>query len=224
MQAIDGNVEPARLGQHRLARPIVERIELEHAAAGVEAGQSAVAPVFILVGAQPGDPGRRPGKRAVERPRLAHVATSGARLLRLVKAVDTLLGDQPLQRRAIGVDRANAAAVAALRLRPQRVGFRKQPSGIERHHVDVEIAFADPVEDELALDAEAVGEDNGAVDLAAQIDQALGWRQCRHVFAANSSNRIQHAAPNERGNGEVKPEIEFAYFAGHAQTMLPHSR
>ena len=84
------------------------------------------------------------------------------------------------------------------RFPPTAVGLGKQPPGIERHHVDVEIAFADPVEDELALDAEAVREDDGPVDRAAQIDEALGRRQRRQIFAANSGSRIKHAALNVR--------------------------
>ena len=74
----------------------------------------------------------------------------------------------------VGIDGADAAAVAALGFRPQRVGFRKQPPGIERHHVDVEALLADPMEDELAFDAEAMGEDDAAVDRAAQKREAFG--------------------------------------------------
>src|SRR5476649_71330 len=119
MQGIDGNVVAARLRQHGVARPIVKRVELEQAAAGVKADQPGVAPVRILVGAQAGDPRRRPGERAVERLALAHVAACEPRFRRLVNSIDALPGDKPLQRHAIGIDRANAAAVTAFRLRPQ---------------------------------------------------------------------------------------------------------
>src|ERR1022692_425633 len=61
VQGIDRNMVAARLRQHGRARPIVKRVELEQAAAGVEADQSGVAPVRILVGAQAGDPRRRSG-------------------------------------------------------------------------------------------------------------------------------------------------------------------
>jgi hypothetical protein len=70
------------------------------------------------------------------------------------------------------------------------------------------------MEDELALDAEAVREDDGAVDHAAQKSNALGRRQSRHVFAANSRRSIKHAALNERSNSHVKREIEFAFSPG----------
>ena len=50
--AIDRHADAARFGQHGLARPVVQRVELEHAAAGVEAGQAGLAPVGILVAAQ----------------------------------------------------------------------------------------------------------------------------------------------------------------------------
>src|SRR5664279_5282061 len=167
MQGIDRNIVAARLRQNGVARPIKKRVELEQAAAGVEADQPGVAPVRILVGAQSGDPRRRPGERTIERPRLAHVAACQLRLFRLVDAVYALPGDQPFQRRAIGIDRADAAAITAFRLRPQLISFRKQPPGIERHHVDVDVAFANPMEDELAFDAEAVRKDDGTVDCAA---------------------------------------------------------
>jgi hypothetical protein len=56
------------------------------------------------------------------------------------------------------------------------------------------------MEDELALDAEAVREDDGALDRAPQISDALGRRQSRHVIDANSRNDIKHAALNVRSN------------------------
>src|SRR5664280_83803 len=193
VQRIDRNVVAARLGQHGLARQIVKRIEFEHAAAAVKAGEPAVAPVRILIGTQAGDPGRRPGERTIERLALAHVAACEPRLLRAVNSIDALLGDQAFQRRAIGIDRADAATIAALGFRPQRIGFREQPPGIERHHVDVEIALADPMEDELAFDAEAVREDDRTVDRAAQMDEAFGRRQRCNFIAANSVSNIKHA-------------------------------
>ena len=60
VQAIVGTCRaPSR--QQRIARPIIARIELEQAATGVKAHQPGVAPVRILIGAQPGDPRRRSG-------------------------------------------------------------------------------------------------------------------------------------------------------------------
>ena len=69
----------------------------------------------------------------------------------------------------VGVDGTDAAPVTALRLRPQRMRLGKETPGVERHHVDVEAAFANPVKDELAFDAEAVREHDGAVDGLAQV-------------------------------------------------------
>ena|ERR1019366_2886989 len=74
VQGIDGDIVAARLRQNGVARPIKKRIELEQAAAGVKADQPGVAPVRILIGAQAGDPRRRPGERTIERLGLAHVA------------------------------------------------------------------------------------------------------------------------------------------------------
>jgi hypothetical protein len=121
-----------------------------------------------------------------------------------------LLGDQPFQRGMIGVDRTDAPAIAALGFRPQRVGFGKQPAGVERHHIDIEVALADPMEDELAFDAEAVRENDCSIDRPAQKNEALGGRQNRHILAANSGRCIKHAALNGRGNFTVKAKIIFA--------------
>src|SRR5512146_1298553 len=65
------------------------------------------------------------------------------------------------------------------------------------------------MEDELALDAEAMGEDDRAADRAAQKCKALGRRQSRHVFAANSLCDVKHAALNVRRNRAVKTKIKF---------------
>src|SRR5450759_2912321 len=51
VQCVDRNIVAARLRQNGVARPIKKRIELEQAAAGVEADQPGVAPVRILIGA-----------------------------------------------------------------------------------------------------------------------------------------------------------------------------
>src|SRR5665647_2242996 len=82
-------------------------------------------------------------------------------------------GAQPIETKPlackalIGTSWRRASAKTAFRLRPQLISFRKQPPGIERHHVDVDFAFANPMEDELAFDAEAVRKDDGTVDRAA---------------------------------------------------------
>ena len=57
------------------------------------------------------------------------------------------------------------------------------------------------MEDELAFDAEAMREDDAAVDRAAQKREAFGRRQSRHLVAANSLRDIEHAALNVRRNG-----------------------
>ncbi len=66
------------------------------------------------------------------------------------------------------------------------------------------------MEDELALDAEAVREDDGAVERAAQMDKPLGRRQVCHLVAANLARDIKHVALNVRRNRAVKTKIIFA--------------
>jgi hypothetical protein len=64
--------------------------------------------------------------------------------------------------RAIGTGGANAAAVPALRPRPELVCFRKQPPRIEGDHIDQEGLREDRMGDGLVLDAEARGENDPA--------------------------------------------------------------
>src|SRR5437763_11396796 len=108
----------ARKGREGVARPVDQRIELEQAARAIGLDQVDAAAPRRLVGAQAGDPGAGAGERARERLDLAHVAAGDARLARLVEAVDALRGDQRLERIVARVDRADAPAVAPLRLLP----------------------------------------------------------------------------------------------------------
>ena len=74
------------------------------------------------------------------------------------------------------------------------------------------------MEDELAFDAEAMGEDDAAVDGAAQKREAFGGRQGRRLVAANALRDIEHAALNAQRHQHVKSEIEFVFF--HLLRML----
>src|ERR1700727_2853854 len=66
-----------------------------------------------------------------------------------------------------------AAAVSPLGRCPERIGFRKQPAGIERHHVNIEREFMEYVQDHLILQPEACGESYFASDLAAKMFKPL---------------------------------------------------
>src|SRR5690242_18505769 len=123
VQRIDGHAVRGDRGEHLLARPVEQRIELDDVAAGIERGKPAGAPRLGLVGPRAGEPGGGARKSAVERLDLAHVAAGVARLLGLIEAVDAVALDHGFERGAFGVDGADAAAVAALRFGPQRIGF-----------------------------------------------------------------------------------------------------
>ena len=68
---------------------------------------------------------------------------------------------------AIGISGDNALAVAVLGPRPEIEGLRKQPAGIEGHHVDGKPLAEDRVGDGLVLDAEVRREDDATGNDAA---------------------------------------------------------
>ncbi len=81
-----------------------------------------------------------------------------------VEAVDTLGGEQGRQALGIGMDRADAQAVALFGARPDLVGLGEEPAGVDGRDVDGEARFGDEVGDHLILEAEARGEDDASVD------------------------------------------------------------
>jgi hypothetical protein len=127
----------------------------------------------------PVDPPLRAGERARERVDLAGVATGGARLLRLVESVDALGRGEGFKGGVPRIDRPNAAAVTPLRRVPGRIGFRKQPASVERDEVDVETGLADVMNDDLALQSEAGGENDPAAERIAEAGQPLGHVKAR---------------------------------------------
>ena len=121
MQRIDRNVVVAGEAQHRFARPIEQRVELENAAVPIDVDQADFAARLRLSGPDAGDPGRGAGERAVERLDLANMAACQAGVARMQESVDPLRGDQGFDRRGLRIDRADANAVVALALHPDVV-------------------------------------------------------------------------------------------------------
>ena len=115
-----------------LAGPIDQRVEFEEIALQVSGHQADLATVGRLIGAQPGNPSLRICERPIQWLDVSHVATSDARFLGMIEAVDTLGRDELFKRRLLRIYRPDAAAVALLGLFPSRIGFRKQPAGVER--------------------------------------------------------------------------------------------
>ena len=75
------------------------------------------------------------------------------------------------------VDRFNAPSVALLSLRPKRVSLGKQPAGIERRNVDVDVMLSDQVENDLTLDAETRCQHYPPGDLLAKAGEAFSRSQ-----------------------------------------------
>src|SRR5690348_9109159 len=120
VQGVDRNVALAGETQHRLARPIEERIELENAAVPIDTHQADVAARVRLAGPDARNPGRGAGQCAIERLDLANVAAGHARVARMKKPVDALLGEG-FDRGGLRIDRADANAVTPLALHPDIV-------------------------------------------------------------------------------------------------------
>ena len=125
--------------RRRVARPVEQRIDLENAVRGIELGRRGVcARRADWPARRPGDPGRGAGERAAQRLDLAHRGSSDcARRDRVTEAVDALRARPGLRApRRSGSIAADAPSVALFGLRPDVVGFRKQPAGVEGDDVD----------------------------------------------------------------------------------------
>ena len=85
----------------------------------------------------------------------------------MIEAVDTGLGHEGLQSLGIGMVGPDLEAVAALRFRPEGVGFWKQPASVEGGELDIQPCLGDQVGDRLVLKAEAGGEDDAAGNVPA---------------------------------------------------------
>jgi len=133
-------------------------------------------PLARLVRAQADDPCRRAGERAIERLDLANMAAGESRIARSIKTVDPVLLDQRFEAFILRIDRADAPAVAALRLRPKLVALAKQPAGVECRNLNVDRVLGDQMENDLILQTEAGREHDPSVGLAPEPRQALGRR------------------------------------------------
>ncbi len=120
----------------------------------------------------------------------------------MAKAVDALLRDQGFKLAVIGINSADGDAITALGFRPDVIGLREQPPGIERDHVDRQTLREDGVRDRLILNAEAGGENDAAIDRRAQQRQTGGEiaacecgcepRQCAAIALANRQRVLVH--------------------------------
>ncbi len=191
MQRVDRHAAVGDLGDDLVARATGERIGLEEAEARIERHERGRAPVCGLVGAQARHPCARAFERAAQRRDLAHLAAGLALRDAIVLAVDPLRLHQRFERGGVRVEGAHLPAVLALRLRPDRIGLGKQPAGVERRHLDLEIIGEDQVGEELVLDAEAGREDDPSVDLRAQQHEARE-RIATGKSEVERSGRVMH--------------------------------
>jgi hypothetical protein len=164
MQSIVGNVVLADECDHLLARPVEQRIDLDQPVMGRNNSKRDASAFIRLIGAQSGDPNDGAREGPPERLDLAHRAAGVPRFDRGVKSIDALMRYQRFDAIAIRIDGDNALAVSVLGPRPELESLRKQPAGIEGHHVDRKPLTEDRMRDGLVLDTETRREDDAAAD------------------------------------------------------------
>jgi hypothetical protein len=158
MERIGWNALVHHEGQDRLPGPVEQRIDLEQATFGVKLDNPHFRTMRGLLTAQTGDPSFGASQSPVERFNLSDMAARDASLPGLIEAIDTLPGDELFEIVMARVDGADSPSIAALGFGPKVIGFREQAAGVERHHVDVGLQRAEPMENRLIFQPEAGGE------------------------------------------------------------------
>ncbi len=142
MKGIARNVVAIGEGQGVATGPGGERAHLEETARLVARPGRDLRTRTGLVGAQARHPAGGASEQLSERQDLADVAAGLAGGNAAVEAVDALGRDKSRQAGGIGMDRADAQAVALLRLCPDFVGFGEEAAGVDRGDVDGKPASA----------------------------------------------------------------------------------
>ncbi len=174
MKLVDRNLELSAGRRDLVATMVEQRRDLHQPALGIPRDESGVGPLSRLVGAQPGDPGRGTGQRPPEWLDLPNLTAGQPRVLRMVEAVDSAIGDHRCDGLGVRVIGADSNAVALLRLLPELVGRGEKPAGIERHNLDRKSLTKNMVRDQLVFDAEAGGEDDAPGDCLDRRAKTLG--------------------------------------------------
>src|SRR5438105_1061872 len=141
VQWIDRNIVRGDEGQHLVAGPVEEWIELDQSAIHVGRDERHIATLRGLIGAQPRDPRSRAGKRAFEGLDLPYVTAGHAGLTRLIETVDSLAFNQRFETVMARINAADSPSIAAFHFRPEPVGLGKQSARVERHDFDIIIAL-----------------------------------------------------------------------------------
>ena len=76
-----------------------------------------------------------------------------------------------------------------------------------------EPALAEPMEDKLPFDAEAVSKDDRPLDPVAEKREAIGGRQRGNVLTANACRDIQHAGTKSAADKPSQTRNRIRFFA-----------
>jgi len=87
---------------------------------------------------------------------------------------------------------------------PKLIGLGKQTPGVECHHVDIEAAVIDHVQDGLILDAEAGRKDDPAVDFVAQKREPPAGGRRRSVGPGSPRGSNAFAGLTEPGGSVLR--------------------
>src|ERR1700686_2429130 len=173
MKWVVGNASVMQVGDHSVTCPIEQRVDLDELILLIDRGAGDQCAIGRLIGAHTRDPCDGASKRTTERNDFAGRAACMPRLYRCAKAVRALARDQGFAALGIRIQGVDATSVAAFSLTPKLIRFWKEPSGIERNHLDPDFLGEDRVRNRLILYPKARREDDSSADLTAHSRDAL---------------------------------------------------
>ena len=167
MKWVVGNASVVQVGDHSVTCPIEQRVDLDELILLIDRGAGDQCAIGRLIGAHTRDPCDGASKRTTERFDFAGRAARMPRFYRCAKAVRALARDERFEALVIRIQGVDATSVAAFSLTPKLIRFWKEPSGIERNHLDPDFLGKDRVRNRLILDPKARREDHSSADLTA---------------------------------------------------------
>ena len=190
--------------------PVRQRIELGQPVLGVEFLDRQVAARDRLRAALAADPCVPARERPRQRRRLADGAATLAEFDAPVERVDTVAADIRFQRPGVGVVHLDRQVIVFAHPIHQRVGFPRQPSGVERENRDRQRVLGNDVVQHHVLGTEAAREGASAIlhrdsmEQGGQIGeatiQAHGWGPAEGNDSGASCARRRRNSGTGRAN------------------------
>src|SRR6202790_2788405 len=204
MKWVVGNASVVQVGDHSVTCPIEQRVDLDELVLLIDRGAGDQYAIGRLIGAHTRDPCDGASKRTTERLDFAGRAARMPRFYRCAKAVRALARDQRFETLVIRIQGVDATFVAAFRLTPKLIRLWKEPSGIERNHLDPDSLGEDRVRNRLILDPKARREDDSSADFTAHGRDAL-----REVKPRNCVRDDEEFVPQNICVGQGRPRCDL---------------